>query len=462
MKIRSIHHNGQTYEFGEASGGQGIPGPQGPKGDTVILGTEEEYTLYNTSGPATDGAMTQLASGEAVGLFVDINLNNYSSSKCSLGASSWYYSNNQAHKAIPVAEGDHIFLCNTTTGADAYYGWLTSAYTGNYKNGNAIPYAAGTARIAIPEGESVWVTPPAGAAWLILNVYDGAGAKSFAVRKSRDAGDRLVWQSDFEQWLSDYNNARQSLHKLRVVSWNMGMFSHGSTFESTITPAESAEKDSAYRQLVHQMDADLLCLCEYTPVFVKAADDNPAIRSSESVFSLYPNAYEGSRFTTSSRMQTALYGRFPLSAVGQTEYVHWVQRRYYQHGTFMLGGHKVNVIITHLDWHQGEHGNEYRAEQIQHLITTYADEPYVILCGDWNVDALSEYDAFTQAGYQLVNHGYLGNLETYDGDNGDFLKYIDNIIVKGFAVSDIQTYDGAYELSDHHPIAATLTLLSTP
>lgn len=36
-----------------------VKGEQGVKGDTVILGDEEEYTLYNTTGNNTDGAMTQ-------------------------------------------------------------------------------------------------------------------------------------------------------------------------------------------------------------------------------------------------------------------------------------------------------------------------------------------------------------------------------------------------------------------
>lgn len=35
--------------------------PQGAKGDTVILGNEDDYTLYNTTGQNTDGAMTQQA-----------------------------------------------------------------------------------------------------------------------------------------------------------------------------------------------------------------------------------------------------------------------------------------------------------------------------------------------------------------------------------------------------------------
>lgn len=36
-------------------------GSVGPKGDTVVLGDEKEYTLYNSTGDNTDGAMTQKA-----------------------------------------------------------------------------------------------------------------------------------------------------------------------------------------------------------------------------------------------------------------------------------------------------------------------------------------------------------------------------------------------------------------
>lgn len=54
---------GETGETGAAGpqGATGATGPQGPKGDTVILGDGENYTLYNTTGSNTDGAMTQAA-----------------------------------------------------------------------------------------------------------------------------------------------------------------------------------------------------------------------------------------------------------------------------------------------------------------------------------------------------------------------------------------------------------------
>lgn len=52
--------SGNTISF-EFSNLKGETGAQGPKGDTVILGDGNEYTLYNVTGQNTDGAMTQQA-----------------------------------------------------------------------------------------------------------------------------------------------------------------------------------------------------------------------------------------------------------------------------------------------------------------------------------------------------------------------------------------------------------------
>ena len=43
---------------------------KGEQGDTVILGAEEEYTLYSTTGNNTDGAMTQKATTKAIKDFI--------------------------------------------------------------------------------------------------------------------------------------------------------------------------------------------------------------------------------------------------------------------------------------------------------------------------------------------------------------------------------------------------------
>ena len=58
--------SGKTYQFQVYNGTKGENGDPGPKGDTVILGDEEEYTLYNTTGRNTTGAMTQAAVSELI------------------------------------------------------------------------------------------------------------------------------------------------------------------------------------------------------------------------------------------------------------------------------------------------------------------------------------------------------------------------------------------------------------
>lgn len=66
------YSNGNTSEVAIPKGPQGDvgptgpQGPQGPKGDTVILGDGVNYTLYNTTGQNTDGAMTQKATTDAI------------------------------------------------------------------------------------------------------------------------------------------------------------------------------------------------------------------------------------------------------------------------------------------------------------------------------------------------------------------------------------------------------------
>lgn len=54
---------------GTAKGPKGDRGPageQGPQGDTIIIGNEQNYTLYNVEGVHTDGAMTQEAVTKAL------------------------------------------------------------------------------------------------------------------------------------------------------------------------------------------------------------------------------------------------------------------------------------------------------------------------------------------------------------------------------------------------------------
>lgn len=73
--------------------------PRGTKGDTVILGNEEEYTLYNVQGNSTIGAMTQDATTK------------------SISAQTGYYTCETAGgTAAKVASGDNLSLYTLTSG----------------------------------------------------------------------------------------------------------------------------------------------------------------------------------------------------------------------------------------------------------------------------------------------------------------------------------------------------------
>jgi endonuclease/exonuclease/phosphatase family metal-dependent hydrolase len=117
----------------------------------------------------------------------------------------------------------------------------------------------------------------------------------------------------------------------------------------------------------------------------------------------------------------------------------------------------VKVVSTHLDWNQGENGAPYRAIQIQELIEAFKNDKYVIMCADWNVGKTDEYDAFFKAGYDMANHGYLGDILTYPAGS-KLRSYLDNIITKGFAISNVKVINDAM-LSDHCLIKADLTKL---
>ena len=90
-------------------------------------------------------------------------------------------------------------------------------------------------------------------------------------------------------------------------------------------------------------------------------------------------------------------------------------------------------------------------DQIRELVERYKDDEYVVLCGDWNTGA-SSFKLFSEAGYQLGNHGNYGSIVTREASGGS----IDNIIVKGLKIVNFRAVNS--KLSDHKPVVAALIL----
>ena len=246
--------------------------------------------------------------------------------------------------------------------------------------------------------------------------------------------------------------------KFRYAHWNIGHFTYYDGIQGSSTPdipAEDAEAMSVrYRKALNEIDADILGVCEDDPIFDAGGDS-----SIDMLYYKYALRYQGTKY---NYMCASVYANLPLSvqSVTEVEFPLTVQaHRYYKLVVATLNGHPVKIVETHLDWNQGEHGAEYREAQINLLLNTFANDPYVIISADFNVADTDEWDAFAMAGYELANHGYIGDVITWHSHQGDTEMRLDNIVTKGFKMSNIKVHEGTFDLSDHAAISCDLEMI---
>lgn len=269
-----------------------------------------------------------------------------------------------------------------------------------------------------------------------------------------------VFDEELGKTQAQINQEGASANKFRFAHWNVGHFSYYDGKQGTDTPdipaADSATMAIRYKKAINEINADVLGVCEDDPVF--DADDTASL----------PLLYEP-RFaiceqgTKYNYMCASLYTNLPLKDVQVTQiyYPLTVQaNRYYKLMVGVLNGYVVKFVETHLDFNQGEHGAEYRAAQIQKLISDFANDSHVVIAGDFNTIPTSDWDAFLSAGYDMANHGYIGDLITHINHTTQEEYALDNIIAKGFRISDIKVYESTFDLSDHAAIACDLTMVN--
>ncbi len=243
--------------------------------------------------------------------------------------------------------------------------------------------------------------------------------------------------------------------KFTVASWNIGHFSLGKTKLSRIAPKEVEFFRQSYCNVLNKVNADILALVEYTPMLVSSTNKQEQVVARDAVLGNYHDAQIG---PDSGFNRNAIFSNgFKVLDSKAVQFSVRVQRRYYQVSSMMIGGDVVKVVATHLDWDQEGKGAKCRSEQIKKLIEAFKDDKYVILCGDWNVSDSAEYDAFLEAGYDMANHGHMGDLPTFRAGN-DPRTCLDNIITKGFAINRVLVVNEPL-LSDHCLIQADLTKL---
>ena len=224
-----------------------------------------------------------------------------------------------------------------------------------------------------------------------------------------------------------------------VAHWNIGNFSNGTFYETTISIDSASQKKTAYIDFLNSVNADILGLCEYHPFFSLNNDDTHS-----SILSMYKYASVGTkRHYNCNAIFTDLLPFYYESDIVYNEHK---QYRYYRYVDLKINYKTVKFVETHLDWNEGSTGAQSRASQIQQLVNDFKDYPYVIICGDFNISNISEYDIFKEAGYTLANGGKFGFLKTYPSNKP--AGVIDNIILKGFSISNVEVF-AKPNLSDH-------------
>lgn len=231
---------------------------------------------------------------------------------------------------------------------------------------------------------------------------------------------------------------------LTVAHWNIGHMAQGRSNDTTI-PKENADSMAiVYHSLLDTLNTDIIGICEYNSSFSKKKDS-----TRETLFGDYPYFVSGEKFSYNYNI---IFSHIPLYDNHSFCFKHRTQQRYYLETTLRINGHIIRFVETHLDWDEGSTGQTNRASQIKELIESYLEEPFVIICADFNTSTISEFDTFSEYGYSIANDG---RFLTYPSTKP--AKAIDNIIFKGVELlsADVIT---APNLSDHSLLRCRLII----
>lgn len=225
----------------------------------------------------------------------------------------------------------------------------------------------------------------------------------------------------------------------RLATWNVGHWSNGAHSTSTIEPGEEESRKAAqYQAKLEAIDADWFGAAEYSSNFVARGSAD----ASERVFKRYPcrqvgpvHNYQWNAVFHSPRFQV-------LESKVEYYPVHHQKTYAYAHRVLVDGAYEAWFVQTHLDFIKPE----IRTAEIAWLVEHYGKKDRVVIAGDFNTkDSFSEYDIFSNAGFNVLNT----RLPTM----GKGIR--DNIIVKGFKASDL-TLIPKEKLSDHNGLVVTL------
>lgn len=278
---------------------------------------------------------------------------------------------------------------------------------------------------------------------------------------------------------------------LRVLQYNIGHFNMGMANGEVCYIGANNDTTKAYPQFFNYatqlqrwkdriggIDADIISMPEYNVYFgyngIKVSTIDTGI------FSLYNHLSVGA-IAADGWWQNTLASKLPMAdaadiPLGST--FSW--KAYVRLATVTIGGKTVKIGATHLNW------RDYNSRQVElkSLVKMFKDDPYVILMGDFNTigpsggtawQGLQEFDIFRD-GFTENGVTYNGGFTLANSTDNPLLtspatnsrpdssgsqvpnSYIDNIIVKGFTMSNITVIDDG-TITDHCGLYCDLTMI---
>ncbi len=236
--------------------------------------------------------------------------------------------------------------------------------------------------------------------------------------------------------------------EIKVATWNIGHFSEGKKYYSTIQPSEYKHKLASFRSLFYDsISADVLCINEYEEIFCKDSTGE-SIMTEEAILDGFRVSRE---VTKSNYVCNAIFSNKKLKHVKKCDFMYNMTAKkdmpriiwhYYMIADITVAGEKVKLINTHLVNRNYKHCQN----QIKELISICIKDERVIICGDFNT---TDFSQFKKSGYLLANDG---SMVTFPGKS----YVLDNVIVKGLKISDVRVIKSS--LSDHYPLVCRISL----
>lgn len=323
--------------------------------------------------------------------------------------------------------------------------------------GNSAQFANGYSKVYNSPND-IDVVVPADAEYLY--VYLVSPNIDFTPTKITVFLDGSIGRDVMEQ--TEYNAFQQKIirgvspKKIRACIYNIGHFSGGANKDSSITSSNYTEKLAAYKAVVDSIGADVFGVAEHSHIFGKDTN-NQSVDAKDVLFGEY-FPFEGGQYnyscdalfikTNAEGTKAVDYDCNKTATITHTNAI-TAKDYYFIESDLYMHGIKVKLVVTHLAFDNNRPG-VLTGDEIDELISRYANYDKVILMGDWNVASFDEFNAFVTAGYTLANDG---TYKTYPSTS----KALDNIIVKGLTVSNpgVVSTTG---LSDHIPFYCDIEL----